>query len=66
MAEEKFEVRVPKTQIDKLRIYQAKIADIESEINRAEKAGLDVAELRARLELAKERIAKILAVYGKE
>ncbi|RLC76556.1 MAG: hypothetical protein DRJ03_28430 [Chloroflexi bacterium] len=64
--EEKFRVAVPKAQLDKLKIYKAQIADIEAEIARAEKAGLDVAGLRARLELAKERIDKILAVYGKE
>jgi len=64
--EKKFRIAIPKTQLDKLKIYKAQIADIEAEIARAEKAGLDVAEMRARLELAKERIDKILAVYGKE
>jgi len=66
MATERFKVRIPREYIDKLKIYQAQMKDIEREIARAERAGLDVAELKTRLELAKERVSKILAEYGRE
>jgi len=51
--------------MDKLRIYKAQMKDIEREIARAERAGIDVEEMKARLKMAKERIEKILAEYGK-
>jgi len=62
----KFEVKVPKDLIEKLKIYKEQFKDIEAEIARAERAGLDVAELKARLRMAKERVTKILEVYGKQ
>jgi len=62
----KFEVKVPKDLIEKLKIYKEQFKDIEAEIARAEKAGLDVAELKARMRMAKERVTKILEVYGKQ
>jgi len=62
----KFEVKVPKDLIEKLKIYKEQFKDIEAEIARAERAGLDVGELKARLRMAKERVTKILEVYGKQ
>ena len=62
----KFEVKVPKDLIEKLKIYKEQFKDIEAEIARAEKAGLDVAELKARMRMARERVIKILEVYGKQ
>jgi len=63
---EKFKISVPKDLLDKLKIYKEQFKDIEAEVARAEKAGLDVAELKARLRMAKERVTKILEVYGKQ
>jgi len=62
---EKFKISVPKDLLDKLKIYKEQFKDIEAEVTRAEKAGLDVAELKARLRMAKERVTKILDVYGR-
>ena len=58
-------MEIPKEYLDKLKIYQAQIRDIEREIEKAEKAGIEVEELKTRLQLAKDRIDKLLAVYGR-
>jgi len=51
--------------MDKLRTYRAMIKDVEREIARAERAGLEVEEMKVKLKLAKERLEKLLAEYGK-
>jgi len=61
---ERFRVKIPSEYIERLKVYQAQMDDIEREIERAARAGLDVEEMRARLKLAREKISKILAEYG--
>ena len=66
MAEEKFEVKLPKKRVEELKASSKLLEDIEREIERAEEAGLDVSELRASLESVKEQVEKLMRVYVKE
>jgi len=61
----KFKVELDAKTIKELEQALEEIPDIEAEIDRAEEAGIDVAELREELEKAKESIGRILAVYGR-
>ena len=60
----RFEIRIDPSKLEKLREYKAMLKDIEREIERAERAGLDVEALKAKFKVAKEQLTKILEVYG--
>jgi len=66
MAEEKFEVKLPKKRVEELKTSTKLLEDIEREIDRAEEAGLDVSDLRASLESVREQVEKLMRVYVKE
>ena len=66
MAEERFKVELPKERVEDLRASQKLLEDLEEEIRRAEEAGIDVSELKARHAETKERVEKLLSVYAKE
>jgi len=66
MAEEKFEVKLPKKRMEELKASSKLLEDIEREIERAEEAGLDVSDLRANLESVREQVEKLMRVYVKE
>jgi len=66
MAEEKFEVKLPKKRVEELKVSAKLLEDIEREIDRAEEAGLDVSDLRANLESVREQVEKLMRVYVKE
>ena len=66
MAEEKFEVKLPKKRVEELKASAKLLEDIEREIDRAEEAGLDVSDLRANLESVREQVEKLMRVYVKE
>jgi len=66
MAEEKFEVKLPKKRVEELKASSKLLEDIEREIDRAEEAGLDVSDLRANLESVREQVEKLMRVYVKE
>jgi len=66
MAEEKFEVKLPKKRVEELKASTKLLEDIEREIDRAEEAGLDVSDLRANLESVREQVEKLMRVYVKE
>jgi len=66
MAEEKFEVKLPKKRVEELKASAKLLEDIEREIDRAEEAGLDVSALRADLEAVREQVEKLKRVYVKE
>ena len=66
MAEEKFEVKLPKKRVEELKASTKLVEDIEREIDRAEEAGLDVSDLRANLESVREQVEKLMRVYVKE
>jgi len=66
MAEEKFEVKLPKKRVEELKASTKLLEDIEREIDRAEEAGLDVSDLRASLESVREQVEKLMRVYVKE
>ena len=66
MAEEKFEVKLPKKRVEELKASAKLLEDIEREIDRAEEAGLDVSDLRANLESVREQVEKLMRIYVKE
>ena len=66
MAEEKFEIKLPKKRVEELKVSAKLLEDIEREIDRAEEAGLDVSDLRANLESVREQVEKLMRVYIKE
>jgi len=66
MAEEKFEVKLPKKRVEELKASTKLLEDIEREIDKAEEAGLDVSDLRASLESVREQVEKLMRVYVKE
>ena len=66
MAVERFKVELPKERVEDLKASRKLLEDLEEEIRRAEEAGIDVSELRARHAETKERIEKLLSVYAKE
>jgi len=66
MAVERFKVELPKERVEDLKTSRKLLEDLEEEIRRAEEAGIDVSELRARHAETKERIEKLLRVYAKE
>jgi len=66
MAVERFKVELPKERVEDLKASRKLLEDLEEEIRRAEEAGIDVSELRARHAEIKERIEKLLSVYAKE
>jgi len=66
MAEEKFEVKLPKKRVEELKASTKLLEDIEREIDRADEAGLDVSDLRANLESVREQVEKLMRVYVKE
>jgi len=66
MAEEKFEVKLPKKRMEELKASTKLLEDIEREIDRAEEAGLDVSDLRASLESVREQVEKLMRVYVRE
>ena len=66
MAVERFKVELPKERVEDLKTSRKLLEDLEEEIRRAEEAGIDVSELRARHAEIKERIEKLLSVYAKE
>jgi len=66
MATERFKVELPKERVEDLKASQKLLEDLEEEIRRAEEAGIDVSDLRARYAETKERVEKLLSVYAKE
>jgi len=66
VAEEKFEIKLPKKRVEELKVSAKLLEDIEREIDRAEEAGLDVSDLRANLESVREQVEKLMRVYIKE
>jgi len=57
-------VQLTQEQLDALHAAADQIALIESEINKAERAGIDVTELRAQLAGVKKAREGLLNVYG--
>lgn len=66
MAEEKFEVKLPKRRIEELQEAKRTLEDVEREIERAREAGIDVRELEDKLYDTKGRVERLLRVYGGE
>ncbi len=66
MATERFKVELPKERIEDLKASRKLLEDLEEEIRRAEEAGIDVSELRARYAETRERVEKLLSIYAKE
>jgi len=66
MATERFRVELPKERVEELKTSRKLLEDLEEEIRRAEEAGIDVSELKARYAETKERVEKLLSVYAKE
>jgi len=64
MAVERFKVELPKERVEDLKASRKLLEDLEEEIRRAEEAGLDVSELKARHAETKERVEKLLRVYA--
>jgi len=64
MAMERFRVELPKERVEDLKASRKLLEDLEEEIRRAEEAGLDVSELKARHAETKERVEKLLRVYA--
>jgi len=61
-----FKVELPEERIKDLEASRKLLEDLEEEIRRAEEAGIDVSELRAKHAETKERVEKLLSVYAKE
>jgi len=66
MVVERFRVELPKQRVEELKASRKLLEDLEEEIRKAEEAGIDVGELRARHAEVKERVEKLLSVYAKE
>ncbi|RLC77717.1 MAG: hypothetical protein DRI61_11000 [Chloroflexi bacterium] len=66
MVEGKFRVELPRERLEELKASRKLLEDLEEEIRRAEEAGIDVSELRARYAETRERVEKLLKVYAEE
>jgi len=66
MVEEKFRVELPKERKKELLASQKLLKDIKRELERAERAGVDVSELKATEAEVEERLEKLIREYASE
>ena len=66
MVEEKFRVELPKERKKELLASQKLLEDIKRELERAERAGVDVSELKATSAEVEERLEKLIKEYASE
>jgi len=66
MVEEKFRVELPKERKKELLASQKLLEDIKRELERAERAGVDVSELKATSAEVEERLEKLIREYASE
>ena len=61
-----FKVELPEERKKELRESRALLEDIKREIERAERAGVDVSELKATSAEVEERLEKLIKEYASE
>jgi len=61
-----FKVELPKERKKELRESRVLLEDIKREIERAERAGVDVSELKATEAEVEERLEKLIREYASE
>ena len=66
MVEAKFEVKLPKERVEELKASEKLLEDIKRELERAERAGVDVSELKETAMEVEERLDKLIREYASE